>query len=303
MKIKGDINMFYNRKAFFDKVRVSLPEDGKLSQEQVEGLELLLVEGERRNFNTEWIAYILATIWHETGFTMQPVRETFAKTDADAIARLDRAFNSGKLKSVSKPYWREGYFGRGYIQLTHDYNYKKMGEWLKLDLLKNPSLALDPKISAQIAYEGMLQGMFTAKKLGDYLDGKDGYDAEDEKQFTEARRIINGKDKAKNIAKYALKFESALRGSEGVAPVIENTKPNAKEPDPIVMPKVPEVKQNPMKNTTIWSSIAALLTSVFAILANLNPIIQGLLIIIIAVFVGFIIYRASKSGNGIEGLF
>ena len=197
--------MFYNRKVFFDKVRSLLSKDGKLTQDQVDGFEILLSEGEKRNFNTEWIAYILATVWHETGATMQPVRETFAKTDADAIAALDKAYASGKLK-VSKPYWKTGYFGRGYVQLTHDYNYKKMGEWLKIDLLKNPSLALDPKISAQIAYEGMLKGMFTAKKLSDYLDGVDGIDAEDEKQFASARRIINGTDKAKLIANYAKTF-------------------------------------------------------------------------------------------------
>ena len=45
------------------------------------------------------------------------------------------------------------YHGRGYIQLTHDYNYKKYGDRLGIDLLNNPELALDGDIAARIAVE------------------------------------------------------------------------------------------------------------------------------------------------------
>jgi len=43
------------------------------------------------------------------------------------------------------------YHGRGYIQLTHDYNYKKYGEELGIDLLKNPELAMQGDVAAKIA--------------------------------------------------------------------------------------------------------------------------------------------------------
>lgn len=42
------------------------------------------------------------------------------------------------------------YRGRGYIQLTWDYNYKTYGDLLNLDLLGNPDLALDPIVAADI---------------------------------------------------------------------------------------------------------------------------------------------------------
>ena len=45
------------------------------------------------------------------------------------------------------------YKGRGYIQLTHDYNYKKYGDKLGVDLLNNPEMAAEPDIAARIALE------------------------------------------------------------------------------------------------------------------------------------------------------
>ena len=43
------------------------------------------------------------------------------------------------------------YHGRGYIQLTHDYNYKQYGDELGIDLLNNPDLAMRGDIAAKIA--------------------------------------------------------------------------------------------------------------------------------------------------------
>ena len=53
----------------------------------------------------------------------------------------------------------------------------------------------------------MEQGWFTTKKLADYLpiDGPAGFEA-----FKAARRIINGTDKAAEIAKIAVTFQDAL---------------------------------------------------------------------------------------------
>lgn len=42
------------------------------------------------------------------------------------------------------------YHGRGFIQLTHDYNYAHYGKALGVDLLDNPNLALDPTIAARV---------------------------------------------------------------------------------------------------------------------------------------------------------
>jgi hypothetical protein len=46
------------------------------------------------------------------------------------------------------------YHGRGYIQLTHDYNYRYFGKKLGVDLVKDPDLLLkDPNLSARVAVE------------------------------------------------------------------------------------------------------------------------------------------------------
>ena len=43
------------------------------------------------------------------------------------------------------------YHGRGYIQLTHRYNYKEYGDKLGVDLVNNPELAMQGDIAAKIA--------------------------------------------------------------------------------------------------------------------------------------------------------
>lgn len=304
--------MFYDRKKLFDGIRKTLATSG-LKQSQVDGLEILLQEGERRNFNTEWIAYVLATAWHETGATMQPVRETFASSDKQAISRLTAAWKKGTLR-VSQDYWSEGYFGRGYVQLTHEYNYKKMGTWLGIDLVGNPSLALDASVAAQIIYEGMLKGMFTGKKLPDYLDGVDEAEAEDLREYTAARYIVNGKDRAKDIAKYAVRFEDALRAAEGAAPVIP-PKPKVQPPKaktveiPIkedkveILPPAPQNEEKPLVgSTTIWATLGSVGTAILGILGNLNPIVQGILVVAIIGFAFWIIRERVKKG-GFGGIF
>jgi hypothetical protein len=42
------------------------------------------------------------------------------------------------------------FHGRGFVQITHDYNYAAAGQALGVDLVGNPDLALDPKIAAEI---------------------------------------------------------------------------------------------------------------------------------------------------------
>jgi hypothetical protein len=169
---------------FFASVRKSLF-GGRMTAKQVEGMETILQECTARGVGDPGqVAYILATAFHETARTMQPVKEY-----------------GGEKYLRSKKYWP--YFGRGHVQLTWDYNYKDWGKRLGLDLLKNPDFVLSPAISARILVEGSKLGTFTGKKLSDYINGK-------KRDFKNARRIINGVDKAATIAGYAEKFLAAL---------------------------------------------------------------------------------------------
>lgn len=163
-------------------------------------------------------AYVLGTAFWETGRTMEPVREAHGSTDEQSKARLERAWAAGKLPWVSRPYWRDGYFGRGYVQLTHEANYAKAGRILGIDLVNDPTKALLPEVSAEILVQGMRDGWFTGKRLADYITLQAS-------NYRGARRIVNGMDKADVIAELAREYEAALLaegyGREDAPPVVQ----------------------------------------------------------------------------------
>ncbi len=70
-------------------------------------------------------------------------------------------------------------------------------------LLNHPDLALNPATAAQILVRGMKEGWFTGRKLS-------GYFTPTLADPTNARRIVNGTDKAALIAGYHAKFLHAL---------------------------------------------------------------------------------------------
>ena len=194
-----------NRAVFFDAIR---PMFGGLSTDQVRGLEILLAAVDGLPVRHQ--AYVLATAYHETAATMQPVRETLAKTDADAARRLERAWKAGKLPWVKTPYWRADngkyWIGRGYVQLTHKVNYERAGKRMGVDLVADPSAAMSPMLAARIIVQGMSEGWFTGVKMSDCATYRD------------MRKVVNGMDRADMIAGYAAKFETALLEAERQAP-------------------------------------------------------------------------------------
>lgn len=201
--------MAINRKFFFDQVRLTLF-DGAFRQPQVAGLTAILDKWERESPDADdrWLAYMLGTTHHETGRTMQPVRETFAKDDATAISRLDAAFRAKKLTFVKTPYWRrdadgKSWLGRGYVQLTFKTNYERMSKLCEVDLTTDPTRAMQPEAALQIMFVGMREGSFSGKKLGQFFNGK----TED---WRSARRIINGLERADLVATHAKKYYAAI---------------------------------------------------------------------------------------------
>jgi hypothetical protein len=188
-------------KAFYDAVRPLF--GGALFQSQVDGMEAIFAAWNRHgDRDMRKLAYILATAKHETASVMQPVRETLAKTDAGAKATLTRAWKAGKMPQVKRDYWSGGYFGRGFVQLTHKYNYERAGSKLGMNLVADPSLALRMDVSATILVRGMMEGWFTGRRLADYPT-----------DFVASRRVVNGTDRAAMIAAHADKFLAALRAA------------------------------------------------------------------------------------------
>ena len=183
--------------AFFDAVRTSVF-GGRMTQQQVDGTSALLAAGERYGVtDPHHMANVSAQVFHETGGYMLPIKETVMPShkdknpsDATVIGRLDRAFAKGQLSWVKTPYWREGWFGRGPLQITHMRNYEKLGKRIGVDLFKNRDMALDKNIGASIAVVGMKEGLFTGKKLADFaFPGALNAPAK-----SNPRRIVNGVD-------------------------------------------------------------------------------------------------------------
>jgi putative chitinase len=155
----------------------------------VDGLNSIL--SAINNFGVQdprFAAYIFATPYHETDKTMQPIRE----------------YGLGKNLSYGKPDLITGqvYYGRGFVQLTWKSNYQKFGDLLHLDLVNHPDLALNLDTAARIMLIGMSKGLFTGKKLADYITATSC-------DFINCRRIIST-DKAQLIAGYANVFLTAL---------------------------------------------------------------------------------------------
>lgn len=198
--------MSINRKKFFDNYRVQF--HPTLTQPQVDGYEAILNYWETASLqDLRWLAYVLATAYHETGELIEPVREGFCKTDAGSIQAVTDLYNRGIIgENYAAPESNgKSYFGRGLVQLTFADNYKKMGEALGIgsQLYENPSLALDLNTSVKILFKGMIDGLFTGLSLADFFNATTT-------DWVHARKIINGMDKAEAIADYAQRFKACL---------------------------------------------------------------------------------------------
>ena len=182
---------------------------GKLNQTQVSGLDNLLtaIELDADVSDLRWAAYMLATVKHECADTYQPITERGAKS-------YFNKYETGTAlgKQLGNTVKGDGYLyrGRGFVQITGRANYQSLGTKLGLsgdeDLVLHPDNALQPQIAYRILSYGMRNGSFTGKKLADYVNAK-GAD------YKQARRIINGLDKADLIQGYATNFEAVLTSS------------------------------------------------------------------------------------------
>lgn len=184
---------------FFAAVRSSLF-GGHMDTPQIEGLNALLKAMGAAGWPIAYAAYALATAYHETAKTMQPVREAFW---------LSEDWRRKHLRYYP-------HYGRGYVQLTWLDNYKWADRELGLNgaLLADLDLAMKPEHAAAILVKGMAQGAFSKDKQGPRSLAR--YLPEDRpatlEEFRLARPIINIMDKASEIAAIAVKFQDAMKG-------------------------------------------------------------------------------------------
>lgn len=168
-----------NKTYFFNRIRQAIF-GGKMTQSQVEGVAKIIDYRDKvwPKMPNDELAYLLATITHETAHKMQPIREM-----------------GGERYLRTKKYYP--WVGEGLVQVTWKENAIKFGAKRPGDLMTWP-------IALRAAFEGMIKGMFTGKKLADYI-GNGRVD------YVGARRIINGTDKAKLIAGYAKAYRDAFK--------------------------------------------------------------------------------------------
>jgi putative chitinase len=189
-------HMAFNPKPFFVSLRAGLlgPD---LSNDEVNGCNAILaaMDGTPLAF----CAYALATAYHETAATMQPVREAYW---------LSESWRRAHLRYYP-------WYGRGYVQLTWDTNYQRADRELDLNgaLTRTLDLAMDPAIAAKIMRRGMEEGWFAGDGSGRHTLKRHLPNSGPATlpQFTAARRIINGRDKDTLIARHALQFQTALQ--------------------------------------------------------------------------------------------
>lgn len=155
------------------------------------------------------LAYILATVHHETAGTMLPIRERggnsyFHKMYDPESPDPKRAALAKKMGAL--PGDGVIFHGRGYVQLTWRANYLKWQKRLGIDLTSSMAAAdkvMDPDVATKIMFDGMALGLFTGKKLSDYFN-------ETTCDWYNARRIINGIDCAQKIADLAQQYYKEL---------------------------------------------------------------------------------------------
>lgn len=184
---------------------------------------MIIAECEAQGLLRNQTAYVLATAYWETARTMQPIRE-----------------KGGEAYLRKKKYYP--YVGMGFVQLTWKENYIRAGAELGVDFVRFPKKLLEPRYATPILVTGMREGWFTGKKLSDYITLQ-------KSDFKGARRIINGTDKAKEIADIAAQYDGALKQigyaqepAAGIAPKPSDRKPSEPEQPvadttPIAAPK------------------------------------------------------------------
>lgn len=198
----------FNRIKFFNEYRKYF---GSMDATLVKALDILLDQIEKddrfsaaKDIKTprRQLAYCLATFKWETAHTMRPIKEYGG--DVYFNKRYGPQTRVGKQLGNNKAGDGARFCGRGFVQLTGRTNYAKASKFVGVDLIANPEKACNPDIAYRIATQGMIEGWFTGKKIGNYfIDGK-------LPQWEQARRIINGMDKAAKIASIARQFDEIL---------------------------------------------------------------------------------------------
>lgn len=199
---------------FYDFLRGNKMLGPKISATEFEGCDKIIRACAEAGWGVSWTAYALATTYHETAGTMQPIKEIGGPAYFTKMydIRGDRPAKARELGNLT-PGDGAKYAGRGYVQLTGKANYAKATAKLRalgfdVDLVAEPDRAMEPEIAAAILVLGMREGWFTGRDIDDDLPVSGPARLA---QFIASRDIINGRDKQEMIAEYAVDFQTGLQ--------------------------------------------------------------------------------------------
>lgn len=217
-------------KTFFDYVRSRPPLGPELVPAEVAGCKRILTACADERLPASWAAYVLATIWHETGGKLEPVVENLYYTTPERIRAVwpsrfptiesARPFIGSPKALANKVYGgrtdlgntqpNDGwdFRGRGLPQVTGRANYRRVDDKLGLEgtLVANPDKMLEWGVCLPATIIGMREGWFTGKSLNDRI----GPPPAPERQFVKARAIINPDENGPLVASYATTFQDGL---------------------------------------------------------------------------------------------
>jgi len=192
--------------------------NNRLLTKQLEGFEASFAEWDLwvakkwTDNDLRKLAYILATDWHESAFTMQPIREKggaayFIKKYWDNLKVRKWLGNLSIQDAID-------FCGKGKPMITGRGNYAKMGKILGYPLDKKPDLMFNLKIATEVMFEGMMSGRsfkgdFTGKQLSNFFNATTNAPIA-------ARTIINGTDRAEDIAEIHYLFLECLTGKKPI---------------------------------------------------------------------------------------
>jgi putative chitinase len=232
-----------DRTAFFAQARAAL--NVRFSQRQVECVEAIFDAMAGQPIS--WVAYALATAWHETGpasrmvpnvenlnYSVSGLLNTFgrhriSRADAEKLGRRpgEPALPIARQRAIANiiyggAWGRDNlgntepddgwqFRGRGLAHITGRTNYERAERKLGVPMLSQPDLALELGYAVRTLVDGMTEGWFTSHTFARHLPLKGAATAA---QFGQARRIINGQDRSGDIAANALAWQGALRKGE-----------------------------------------------------------------------------------------
>lgn len=199
---------------------------------------MLRIQNDPALTNLRWIAYMLATALHENRSASRgwqavwtPMPENgglaygghvyFDPVEVRNAAGRYIGAGGTELPDQADPKERirRAFYGRGFVQITWMENYAKFDKALGLGgtLLADPDRALEFDVAYDIWSLGMRTGMFTGRRLSEFISGADVVDYVGARAIVNADRKVTAKDETLNngelIARHARVFERILQSS------------------------------------------------------------------------------------------